>query len=172
MAKECSICYEEECTHTKKLLCGHEFCVGCSKEWFLKSEDPRCPMCRRPFWFRGLSRSSWLKEKREGNEDPDGTFPELFDMLLEECMEHDEPSFVIMQGLMDLQSTYNVITKLFEFDKYQAYYYMCEEYSYLSWARRSDKWYYVDEPIAEKPTLYPVLNICGTYISIDGAHSL
>lgn len=157
MTRECSICYEEQCKHTKKLICGHEFCVACSKEWFLKSEDPKCPMCRRPFWFRGLSHSSWWKEKEEGDDDK---FQQLFDMLLDACIEHDEPSFIIMQGLMDLQSTYNVLANIYELDPEEVFYIMVEEYNYMSWNRRVDKWYYFDEPVnTEKPTRYPMLKV-------------
>jgi len=51
---ECSVCYETG--PCRKLCCGHEFCSGCIKSWYLKGTGTGCPMCRRPIYFRGFHR--------------------------------------------------------------------------------------------------------------------
>ena len=49
---ECSVCYETG--PCRKLCCGHEFCSGCIKSWYLKGTGTGCPMCRRPIYFKGF----------------------------------------------------------------------------------------------------------------------
>ena len=49
---ECSVCYETG--PCRKLCCGHEFCSGCIKSWYLKGTGTGCPMCRRPMYFKGF----------------------------------------------------------------------------------------------------------------------
>ena len=49
---ECSVCYENG--PCRKLCCGHEFCSGCIKSWYLKGTGTGCPMCRRPIYFKGF----------------------------------------------------------------------------------------------------------------------
>lgn len=65
---ECPICYDE-CHKTCKLVCGHSLCMSCVREWWKKSEEPTCPMCRNNLYFRGMRHtvSRWGDEY----EDPD-----------------------------------------------------------------------------------------------------
>ena len=62
---ECSVCYETG--PCRKLCCGHEFCSGCIKSWYLKGTGTGCPMCRRPIYFRGFRRvqEKWSEDAWE-----------------------------------------------------------------------------------------------------------
>ena len=63
MACECAVCYSDEGPF-RKLCCGHEFCGGCIKTWYMKGTGTGCPMCRAPIYFRGFHkvRESWDDE--------------------------------------------------------------------------------------------------------------
>lgn len=63
---ECSVCYSE-CGPFQKLCCGHDFCTGCIKTWYLKGTGTGCPMCRRPIYFKGFAkvRDQWDEEAWE-----------------------------------------------------------------------------------------------------------
>ena len=41
--EECCICLEN-IIHPAYLICGHEYCASCIKEWYSKNRS--CPMCR------------------------------------------------------------------------------------------------------------------------------
>jgi len=57
---ECPVCY---CATAKcQLVCGHALCSDCAKSWYQKSDEPNCPMCREPMYFKGMWR---LKEDME-----------------------------------------------------------------------------------------------------------
>lgn len=65
---ECSVCYSS--TAKCQLVCGHQFCHGCVKEWYQKCEDcPTCPMCRGNLYFRGMRKhvDKWDKEAEEAH---------------------------------------------------------------------------------------------------------
>ena len=65
---ECSVCYSS--TAKCQLVCGHQFCHGCVKEWYQKCEDcPTCPMCRGNLYFRGMRKhvEKWDKEAEEAH---------------------------------------------------------------------------------------------------------
>jgi len=49
-----------------KLTCSHRFCHSCVKGWYTKGNST-CPMCRRPMYFRGFSKTirKWEDEKLE-----------------------------------------------------------------------------------------------------------
>lgn len=49
-----------------KLTCSHSFCHSCVKGWYTKGNSS-CPMCRRPMYFRGFSKTirKWEDEKLE-----------------------------------------------------------------------------------------------------------
>ena len=78
---ECSVCYCYQATC--KLVCGHSFCKTCVKTWYQKSEEPTCPMCRHPLYFKGLHKllSIWEDEKTDKrNEEAFNTaFESIFD---------------------------------------------------------------------------------------------
>lgn len=150
---ECAICYKE-CTpnRTKKLiLCGHEFCNECSKEWFFKAEDPSCPLCRRPFIFRGLlsSQQSWLNEKAEKQENDDSEFHQMFDYIVETVGKIN--SGYTMYLLSNLQDTYNVLTRWWGVHPEDAHEMLkYGEIDYTSWFGNFGKYKYLDEPPKQK----------------------
>ena len=52
----------------QKLCCGHTFCTGCVRQWYLKGKaGASCPMCRRPMYFKGFHkvREQWNEEAWE-----------------------------------------------------------------------------------------------------------
>ena len=57
---ECPVCYCA--TANCKLVCGHGLCTDCAKSWYKKSDEPNCPMCRQPMYFKGLRK---LKQEME-----------------------------------------------------------------------------------------------------------
>ena len=61
---ECAVCYSETGPF-RRLCCGHEFCTGCVKTWYLKGTGTGCPMCRRPIYFKGFHkvRDEWNEEQ-------------------------------------------------------------------------------------------------------------
>lgn len=63
---ECSVCYGEQGPF-QKLCCGHTFCTGCIKTWYLKGTGTGCPMCRRPIYFKGFHkvREQWDEDAWE-----------------------------------------------------------------------------------------------------------
>lgn len=82
---ECPVCYcETACCH---LVCGHSFCKGCTKEWWLKSAENNCPMCRAPLYFKGLRNMTerWEEEREEKMKEAVYTkiFNEITDVLEE-----------------------------------------------------------------------------------------
>ena len=62
---ECAVCYSATANCT--LVCKHAFCKDCVKEWYHKSDDPTCPMCRRAMYFKGMYKvaETWEKERNE-----------------------------------------------------------------------------------------------------------
>ena len=49
---ECPVCYCA--TASCKLVCGHGLCRDCATSWYKKSDEPNCPMCREPMYFKGM----------------------------------------------------------------------------------------------------------------------
>ena len=51
---ECPVCY---CAVANcKLVCGHGLCRDCATSWYKKSDEPNCPMCREPMYFKGMKK--------------------------------------------------------------------------------------------------------------------
>ena len=79
---ECSVCYETG--PCRKLCCGHEFCSGCIKSWYLKGTGTGCPMCRRPIYFKGFH-----KMEDQWNEDAWETrCSEAFEQSIEDVVQN------------------------------------------------------------------------------------
>ena len=78
---ECSVCYETG--PCRKLCCGHEFCSGCIKSWYLKGTGTGCPMCRRPIYFKGFHKveDQWKMDAWETR------CSEVYDQLIEDAMQ-------------------------------------------------------------------------------------
>ena len=103
--EDCGVCYtnEPKC----KLVCGHAFCYQCVKNWYQKSEDPSCPMCRGSLYFRNMRCHT---EKWE-NERIDLYNEECFNNALEEIFDEDELEFYgpddILWQIEELQKRYH-----------------------------------------------------------------
>lgn len=82
---ECPVCYED-CHKTCKLVCGHDVCMSCVKEWWVKSEgSPTCPMCRQNLYFRGMRHAvpKWIEEVEEPPEHDEEDWDGMCSYLLE-----------------------------------------------------------------------------------------
>lgn len=154
---ECAVCYET-CNKPKHLNCGHDFCTSCIKEWFLRSEERGCPMCRRPINFRGLLSSGWLQEREETQESDESFFTDMFEDCIDFFIEDNErfgpPSsrdvYKFMTELKYIQTTIHMM-KLYGYpDEYI-------EDAVINGYWMSSRWKYEDEDPPEKPwfTKYP-----------------
>ena len=157
---DCSICYEV-CTGPKKLICGHVFCTGCIKEWYLKSDEPACPMCRGPLYFRGFLRSGWREEK-EGKVDDDETFIRVFDWMISDRFSQFEEEDLIpdeydlnelMWDLGDVQQTYNTLKLHYNASEDEIEDVIYNDYRTMSFFNQ--KYIWVDEPPKPQFTRYP-----------------
>ena len=86
---ECPVCY---CAIANcKLICGHGLCGDCAKSWYKKSDEPNCPMCRQPMYFKGLREVKKEMEKDRFDEHCTDLFSEALDDIFEEwemeCLE-------------------------------------------------------------------------------------
>lgn len=91
MDSECAVCYSSAANC--KLVCKHAFCKGCVKEWYHKSDDPTCPLCRRAMYFKGMHRvvSEWEQERidQKNQEVFNQAFDEIFEDEDEDYSEED-----------------------------------------------------------------------------------
>lgn len=79
------MCYEELNGKVTTNKCGHCFHTRCFYEWYLKAEEPSCPMCRAPVLFKGIIKSGWKKSVVENS----SSVEEFTDWVFDE-MNHDE----------------------------------------------------------------------------------
>jgi len=84
MNSECAVCYSADANC--KLVCKHAFCKGCIKEWYHKSDDPTCPMCRRAMYFKGMHKvvASWEQDRIDKRNE------EIFNQAFDQIFEEDE----------------------------------------------------------------------------------
>ena len=162
MACECAVCYSETGPF-RKLCCGHEFCGGCIKTWYLKGTGTGCPMCRAPIYFRGFHevRESWDEEhwRNECSEVVDKYREELINEAFEFAGEFKRAS--TKAAIMD-----ELIHDLKELDRSTRYlmdegiaaqwmeYVLYETDAYYS-DRNVGKCKWIDEPIKQLATRYP-----------------
>jgi len=146
---ECSVCYDE-CKRSKKLICGHTFCTGCIKKWFMDTEEPKCPMCRGPVVFKGFFASGWRKEKEYNN--PDKFFGEVVDALLymyildSSCMQY----IITMHLISRIQTTINVMYQIgYDYED------IGEAITASNWFSPRIKWVSFYEPTKNMATRYP-----------------
>jgi hypothetical protein len=110
---ECPVCYCNDATC--HLVCGHSFCQGCVKEWWNKSTDNNCPMCRAPLYFRGFHKKveKWEEEKEEKKK------AAVYNRILEDTLgvleeeeEFDEmEAELVMFALKDLSERFQKLTE-------------------------------------------------------------
>ena len=86
---ECSVCYETG--PCRKLCCGHEFCSGCLKSWYLKGTGSGCPMCRRTIYFKGFHKveESWNEDAWETR------CSEVYDQLVDDALDYLQKMLII-----------------------------------------------------------------------------
>ena len=85
--EDCGVCYTNE--PRCKLVCGHAFCYQCVKNWYQKSEEPSCPMCRGSLYFRNMMAhvDRWIDERIDAYNE------ECFNAALEEIFDEDDLEF-------------------------------------------------------------------------------
>lgn len=91
---ECPICYESISKGTT-LKCGHCLHTKCLKEWYMKSEEPSCPLCRH-FVFK----VDWEKQKCES--DDEEVLIDYIDTMFDEA-----PVDCILDELKEAQTLFN-----------------------------------------------------------------
>jgi hypothetical protein len=111
---ECPVCFDAQCDC--KLVCGHNFCQGCVKSWYLKGEDETtCPMCRRNLYFRHMRRKveTWEEEKREY------IFQEAYNEIFDVILDPENLDEFTMYDLLDYEKRFNTLYQdtAYEFDK-------------------------------------------------------
>jgi len=81
MDSECAVCYSAVANCT--LVCKHAFCKDCVKEWYHKSDDPTCPMCRRAMYFKGMYKVAETWEQERNDKKNEDVFNEAFEAIFE-----------------------------------------------------------------------------------------
>jgi hypothetical protein len=152
--RECSVCYGEDGVF-QKLSCGHDFCSGCIKTWYLKGTGTGCPMCRAPIYFKGFHklRDQWDEDAWENK--CEEVFGNALDERFAEAQEFAE-SFPakwrgrimrdVLEDFIDIEKTYRflknegvdpeVIEEVFYYEDYYS-------------DRHMNKCWYLDEPPKE-----------------------
>lgn len=159
---ECAVCYSESGPF-QKLCCGHSFCTGCVKTWYLKGsgENASCPMCRAPIYFKGFHkvRDQWNEEAWDNKCD------EVFGQALEDCfLEAQEYASLlplnyqhriihtVIEDFMDIEKTYRFLkNEGVTADDMEEVFYWGDYYS----DRHMNKYWYLDEPSKNLATRYP-----------------
>ena len=149
---ECSVCYGESGPF-QKLCCGHTFCTGCIKNWYLRgAAGSSCPMCRAPVYFKGfhMVRDRWNEDAR------DAKCAEVFGDALDERFAEAQDfanSFPpkwrtrifreLAADFVDLDKTYRFLrSENVDPEVMEDIFYWGEYYS----DRNIDKYSYLDEP--------------------------
>ena len=151
---ECSVCYGE-CGPFQKLCCGHDFCTGCIKTWYLKGTGAGCPMCRAPIYFKGFHkvRDEWNEDSWE-NKCAD-VFSEALDERFAEAQEFAQafpPKWrsrifrELIDDFVDIEKTYRFLkNEGVDHEMMEDAFYWGDYYS----DRHMDQYSYLDEPRKE-----------------------
>ena len=151
---ECSVCYGE-CGPFQKLCCGHDFCTGCIKTWYLKGTGAGCPMCRAPIYFKGFHkvRDEWNEDAWE-NKCAD-VFSEALDERFAEAQEFAEafpPKWrsrifrELIDDFVEIEKTYRFLkNERVDHEVIEDAFYWGDYYS----DRHMDQYLYLDEPRKE-----------------------
>ena len=166
---ECAVCYSETGPF-RKLCCGHEFCGGCIKQWYLKGTGTGCPMCRAPIYFKGFAavRDEWAAEQwrtkcaEAADEYRVSRIEDVFEMA-----RSFGPRWrrVIMGELMDDLKELDRTTRFLMYEGYDAEtidYVLFETDEYFS-DRNVGKFRWIDEPIKQLATRYPKVTKSGAH---------
>jgi len=154
---ECAVCYGEQGPF-QKLCCGHTFCTGCIKQWYLKGvsssgANSSCPMCRKPIYFKGFHkvREQWNEDAWENrcaevfSEALDEAFSDAQDMA-ESFPERFRPDIMedAILDMIELEKTYRFL-KAENIDADDIAYVLMETMDYYS-DRHLDRVRWLDEP--------------------------
>ena len=164
--RECSVCYSEEGVF-QKLSCGHDFCSGCIKTWYLKGTGAGCPMCRAPIYFKGFHklRDQWDEDAHETK--CAEVFSDALDGRFAEAQEFAEsfPSKWRSRIFKELVDDFVEIEKTYRFLKSEGVdHEVMEEVFY--WGdyysdRHINKCWYLDEPPKEVASRYAITEKSG-----------
>lgn len=161
---ECSVCYGETGPF-QKLCCGHVFCKGCIKNWYLRgAAGSSCPMCRRPIYFKGFHkvRDEWSDEAWESK--CAEVFSEAIDAAFEDAqgmVEVFPPKWSarimndLIEDLKDTEKTYRYL-KSEDVTSEDIEYVLLGSVDYYS-DRHINKYKYHNDPPKTFETKYPWL---------------
>lgn len=167
MERECSVCYGESGPF-QKLCCGHTFCTGCVKNWYLKGvAGASCPMCRAPIYFKGFHkvRDGWNEEAWENR------CAEVFSQAIDECFAEAQDfaeSFPerwrgrimkdVLEDFIDIEKTYRFLkNEGVSSEDMEEVFYWGDYYS----DRHMNKYGYLDEPPKSFASRYPIVEKSG-----------
>lgn len=115
---ECSVCYSDDGPF-QKLCCGHTFCKGCIKNWYLKGVNgAACPMCRAPIYWPGFHkvRDQWSEDAYEARcaevfgEALDEAFAEAQEFVADLGPEFSQRIFMtVIEEFKDIERTYRFL---------------------------------------------------------------
>lgn len=153
----------------QKLCCGHTFCTGCIKNWYLRGvsssgANSACPMCRRPMYFKGFH-----KVRDQWDEDAwDVRCSEILSEAMDACIvenlemaEYFPARFKkdVLEGaiedLVDIERTFRFL-KSENLCAEDIEYVLMDTEDYYS-DRRISKVRWIDEPPKSLATRYPWL---------------
>jgi hypothetical protein len=103
--EDCGVCYANE--PRCKLVCGHAFCYQCVKNWYQKSDEPSCPMCRGSLYFRSMRThvEKWEHERVDAYNE------ECFNQVFESLFDEDDLEFYgtgdILWEIEEIQKRYH-----------------------------------------------------------------
>ena len=144
---ECPVCLDT-CSITKKLRCGHSFCKSCTKEWYLKTECPTCPLCREKMIFDGM-----LNYKSK-HVDDDDVFQNIFNQFMDWYTEDGiDQSYIIMDELRIVQDTIYVMKNVYDIDDDDIYTLVMIDGRICS--RRKIKYEYPQKHVPKTPVTHP-----------------
>ena len=162
---ECPVCYCA--TANCKLVCGHGLCKDCAKSWYKKSDEPNCPMCREPMYFKGMRELKSEMEEDRFEEHCAELFTEAIEDIFEdwemEMLEIRKAEFPprivrffldeIMDDLKDAEKKINVMRDQgWDIDEMRC---ILEGWEF----QYHDRWSWINDPCAE---IIPKIRTCKT----------
>jgi hypothetical protein len=160
--RECSVCYGDDGVF-QKLSCGHDFCSGCIKTWYLKGTGTGCPMCRAPIYFKGFHkvRERWDEDAYENK------CEEVFGEALDECFAEAQEFASefpekwrarifkdVIEDFIEVEKTYRFLRNVGAGpDDMQEAFEWGDYYS----DRHMDKCLFLDEPPKKFASRYPIM---------------
>ena len=113
---DCPVCME--CIPLCTLLCGHQFCKGCIREWYFTTSDctPTCPMCRKNLCFKGMMNAipKWTSIRDE--KIAQDIFADVFDEVIDNMTDNEDcppkwRGFIMIEQLIELEKRFQLINE-------------------------------------------------------------